>query len=191
MCGVLLFARFLLGYRAENFCYHIKHGQVHMPQFRKIIGLVCSLRSHIKRQDTECFGCHAGFCDVLMFAFCLATAPRIFAIISSTDKNTCRNFAKLSAWFVRSAHLSNDSGRMYECRADFCDVLMFVEFLFCYRAENFCYHIKHGQAHMPQFRKIIGLVFVRSAHLSKDSRKMYECRADFCDILLFARFLLC
>jgi len=40
--------------------------------------------------------------------FCLATAPRIFAIISSTGKYICRNFAKLSAWFVRFAHISKD-----------------------------------------------------------------------------------
>ena len=28
----------------------------------------------------------------------LLTAPKIFAISSSKDKNSCRNFARLSAW---------------------------------------------------------------------------------------------
>ena len=29
----------------------------------------------------------------------LLTAPKIFAISSSTDKNSCRNFARLSVWW--------------------------------------------------------------------------------------------
>ena len=40
--------------------------------------------------------------------FCFSTAPRIFAISLSKDKCSYRNFAKLSAWFVRFAHLSKD-----------------------------------------------------------------------------------
>ena len=31
----------------------------------------------------------------------LLTAPKIFAISSITDKNSCRNFARLSAWYFR------------------------------------------------------------------------------------------
>ncbi len=31
----------------------------------------------------------------------LLTAPKIFAIGSRTDKNSCRNFARLSAWWFR------------------------------------------------------------------------------------------
>ena len=31
--------------------------------------------------------------------FCSATAPKIFAISSITDKNSCHNFARLSAWW--------------------------------------------------------------------------------------------
>ena len=31
----------------------------------------------------------------------IATAQKIFAISSNTNKNSCRNFARLSAWWVR------------------------------------------------------------------------------------------
>ena len=80
-----------------------------LPQFRQIIGLVCSLRSLIKRQDAECANAEQIFATFLyLFAFCFATAPRIFAISLSKDKCSYRNFAKLSAWFVRFAHLSKD-----------------------------------------------------------------------------------
>ena len=32
--------------------------------------------------------------------------------------------------------------------------------LFRYRAENLCYQFNHGQKLLPQFRKIVGLVFL-------------------------------
>ena len=34
-----------------------------------------------------------------------------------------------------------------------------IGLLFRYRAENLCYQFGHGQKLLPQFRKIVGLVF--------------------------------
>ena len=36
----------------------------------------------------------------------ITTAQKIFAISSSRDKNSCHNFARLSAWWVRALHAS-------------------------------------------------------------------------------------
>ena len=38
-------------------------------------------------------------CRESHYAFVLLTAPKIFAIGLVTDKNSCRNFARLSAWW--------------------------------------------------------------------------------------------
>ena len=40
---IVLFARFLSHYRAENLRYQSSHGQKLLPQFRKIVGLVFGL----------------------------------------------------------------------------------------------------------------------------------------------------
>ena len=87
--------------RDENFCYRFTHGQKLMPQFRKIIVLVCA---PLAQAENPCrIDKYPKFSDIsfVRLIFSLLTAPRIFAISLRMDKSSCRNFAKLSSWWVR------------------------------------------------------------------------------------------
>lgn len=52
-----------------------------------------------------CGNCNAHKCALprATLGFCTSTAQRICTISSSTDKNSCHNFAKLSAWWLAFA----------------------------------------------------------------------------------------
>ena len=56
----------------------------------------------------------------------ISTAQKIFAISSNTNKNSCRNFARLSAWWVRlrRKRINEDLFRAYlltECAYSGCE----------------------------------------------------------------------
>ena len=94
--------RFCCHYRAENLCYRFDHGQKLLPQFRKIIGLVIRLGGTPTPDFMPLFWQpqQAITCPLRRAKLGLAatTAPKIFAINLVTDKNSCHNPARLSAW---------------------------------------------------------------------------------------------
>ena len=97
--------RFCRHYRAENLCYQFDHGQKFRPQFRKIVGLVIRLGGTPTPDFMPLFWQpqRAITCPLrrAKLGFAATTAPKIFAINLVTDKNSCRNFARLSAWYFR------------------------------------------------------------------------------------------
>ena len=59
------------------------------------------------RKNRRCGNCNAHKCALprATLDFCASTAQRICTISSSTDKNSCRNFVKLSAWWLAFARV--------------------------------------------------------------------------------------
>ena len=53
-------------------------------------------------KNRRCGNCNAHKCALprATLGFCTSTAQRICTISSSTDKNSCHNFVKLSAWWL-------------------------------------------------------------------------------------------
>ena len=56
-------------------------------------------------KNRRCGNCNAHKCALprATLGFCTSTAQRICTISSSTDKNSCHNFVKLSAWWLAFA----------------------------------------------------------------------------------------
>ena len=56
-------------------------------------------------KNRRCGNCNAHKCALprATLGFCTSTAQRICTISSSTDKNSCHNFVKLSAWWLAYA----------------------------------------------------------------------------------------
>ena len=59
------------------------------------------------RKNRRCGNCSAHRCALprATLGFCASTAQRICTISSSTDKNSCHNFVKLSAWWLAFARV--------------------------------------------------------------------------------------
>ena len=95
--------RFCRHYRAENLCYQFGHGQKLLPpNFARLSAWCFRLggtptpeQKPSLRQRHRLLASNA---ESRIRLVVLLTAPKIFAISSRTDKNSCPSFARLSAW---------------------------------------------------------------------------------------------
>ena len=69
------------------------------------LGVGCKIAN--LRKNRRCGNCNAYRCALprATLGFCAFTAQRICTISSSTDKNSCHNFVKLSAWWLAFARV--------------------------------------------------------------------------------------
>ena len=152
--------------RAENLCYRFNHGQKLLLQFRKIVGLVYSIwwDTHT-RIDAVIAATASLACKQRRephLAFVLLTAPKIFAINSHTGKKSCHNFARLSAWcfdWVGHPHPNRCRHRDNGIACLQATPRAALGFCSANRAENLCYQFSREQKLLPQYRKIVGLVY--------------------------------
>ena len=70
------------------------------------------------RKNRRCGNCNAHKCALprATLGFCTSTAQRICTIISSTDKNSCHNFVKLSAcWLAFARYFCCGNCNAHKC----------------------------------------------------------------------------